>query len=83
MLMVERATVRKGKIVLDRPVPLPDGAIVTIWLEADEGEAPTAAPPDDIRDLPFFGMWAGRRDMVDSVAWVNRQRDDWRGVDGA
>ena len=33
---------------------------------------------DRIADLPFFGMWADREDMTDSVAWVRKDREQWR-----
>jgi len=41
-----------------------------------------------VTDLPFFGMWADRKDMDDSGKWVRQQREQWhdrdytsRGVD--
>ena len=40
-----------------------------------------AETPDEEQEallsLPFFGMWADREDMDDSVAWVRRQREGW------
>ncbi len=29
---------------------------------------------EDLTKLPFYGMWADREDMKDSVAWVNAMR---------
>jgi len=30
-----------------------------------------------VTDLPFFGMWADRKDMDDSSKWVRQQRKQW------
>ncbi|MBI2844063.1 MAG: hypothetical protein HYX78_11745 [Armatimonadetes bacterium] len=42
--------------------------------------SPEAAPTEakiPVTSLPFFGMWADREDMKDSVAWVNKERRKW------
>lgn len=31
-----------------------------------------------IKDLPFFGIWKDREDVVDGVEYVNRLRDNLR-----
>jgi prevent-host-death family protein len=33
-----------------------------------------AGKEPDLTDFPAFGMWAGRKDMRDPVAWVNKIR---------
>ena len=35
---------------------------------------------EDRRCLKYFGMWAGRTDMKDSVKWVRKLRDEQRFV---
>jgi len=32
-----------------------------------------------IKDLPFYGMWADRDDLIDGVTYVNTLRDNLRG----
>jgi hypothetical protein len=32
-----------------------------------------------IKDLPFFGMWADRDDIIDGVSYVNTLRNNPRG----
>ena len=40
------------------------------------GEAVLRAVRDPLEES--FGIWADRKDMKDSVEWVNRLRDEWR-----
>lgn len=37
-----------------------------------------AANGGDFENLPFFGMWADRDEMNDSVDWVRREREKWQ-----
>lgn len=30
-----------------------------------------------ITSMPFFGMWADREDMKDSISWVRKERERW------
>ena len=42
-----------------------------------ETPEPAAAVGVDITSLPFFGMWADRKDMRDSAKWVRKEREKW------
>jgi hypothetical protein len=79
--MVQEAIgkVQNGTLVLDEPVTLPDGTEVRIRIEP-VGQLPTSSvlSPEELTRLPFFGMWADREEMADSVAWVRRMRDQWQ-----
>jgi hypothetical protein len=41
-------------------------------------EHPSAGNGNEFENLPFFGMWADRDEMSDSVAWVRKERDKWQ-----
>lgn len=47
----------------------------------DQFEAKSSEPKKELRPLteePFFGMWADREDMADSVEWVRKtRREHW------
>jgi hypothetical protein len=83
MVKVERGKVEGGGIVFDEPLALPHGTEVTVSIktladeekETDAMEATDANVEDDFTSI--FGMWADREDMVDSVAWVRRMREQW------
>jgi len=79
MVKVERGKVEGGRIVFDEPLALPDGTEVTVSIKTleDDHQAPSATAEEDFASLPFFGMWADREDMADSVAWVRRVREQW------
>lgn len=60
-------------------------ALLTASVDAEEtprsttvGESDTdetsCGKPASIRDLPMIGMWKGREDMADPVAWVRNLR---------
>ena len=76
--MTERGKVQSGSIVFDQPLGLPEGTQVIVCIEPVEREPAGLAKGDDFTNLPFFGMWADRDDMTDSVAWVRRERDKWQ-----
>ncbi|MBI2941726.1 MAG: antitoxin family protein [Chloroflexi bacterium] len=84
MVIVARGRVRDGKIELSQPVELPEGTEVAVSIspvglaETASVQAGQTGQSQDLADLPFFGMWAGREDMADSVAWVRRQRQQWQ-----
>jgi hypothetical protein len=79
MVFIERGKVQNGAIVFSEPLNLPEGTDVVVQIEpvAADREAPQAAADDDFAALPFFGMWTGREDMSESVAWVRREREQW------
>jgi len=80
MTMIEHGTVRDGKIVFPKPLKLPEGVEVVVRIETliedlRDGDSITDA---DFASLPFFGMWADREEISDSVDWVRRGREQWR-----
>ena len=83
-VITARGKVREGRIEFPNPLELPEGTEVEVSISPVE--QPEAAPAStseagcetDFARLPFFGMWADREDMADSVAWVRRQREQWR-----
>ncbi len=76
--MTERGKIHGGGIVFDEPIDLPEGTEVFVRIEPVADKSRSATNGDDFENLPFFGMWAGRDDMVDSVAWVRREREKWQ-----
>jgi hypothetical protein len=70
--------VEHGQLVLNDALPLPDGTTVRVAVEVVDvaGEADTSDSTLDFASEPYFGMWANREDMADSVAWVREQRDE-------
>ena len=57
-------------------VTIKEGTIVEVHVPA-EGEP--ARRRRSIKDLPFYGMWAGRDDVADGVSYVDKLRDNPRG----
>ena len=76
--MTERGTIHSGSIVLVEPINLPEGTEVIVHVEPVTPDALGASNGDDFEHLPFFGMWADRDEMTDSVAWVRREREKWQ-----
>ena len=80
-LIVEEGTISNGRIVLSKPLSLPEGPEVRIQIEpidTDNTQNTVAEKNEDFANQPFFGMWADREDMRDSVAWVRKQREKWQ-----
>ena len=76
-MLIERGTVHKGGLVFAKPLPLSEGTEVTVRIEPLGTTQPTSEKPEEFAALPFFGMWADREDMHDSVAWVQKERERW------
>ena len=76
--MTERGKIHSGSIVLDEPIDLPEGTEVIIHVEPVVHERASAGNGNEFENLPFFGMWADRDEMSDSVAWVRKERDKWQ-----
>lgn len=76
MTLIECGKVQGGGIVFPKPLPLPEGTEVTVHIKL----LATRQPPEshDFASLPFFGMWADRQEMRDSVAWVQKEREQWQ-----
>src|SRR5439155_23025918 len=76
--MTERGKIHSGSIVLDEPIDLPEGTEVIVHVEPVVHEQPSAGNGNEFENLPFFGMWADRDEMSDSIAWVRKERDKWQ-----
>lgn len=76
MVVIHHGTVEDGQIVLPEALELPDSTEVTVSVEVAE-KPPEAMSTEEWLSLPFFGMWADREEMRDSVAWVRKQREAW------
>ena len=84
LVFTEPLSLPEGTEVVIRVFPIGNDNECTMSDEPEEltpvsiGQAET---PDEEQEallsLPFFGMWADREDMEDSVAWVRRQREGW------
>ncbi len=57
-------------------VAIEEGTVVQVHVPA-EGER--GGKRRSIKDLPFYGMWADRDDIVDGVSYVNTLRNNPRG----
>ncbi len=81
-LIIEEGKVSNGHIVLSKPLSLPEGTEVRVRIEpvdpvpvdGDDSQNTDSDESEDFANQPFFGMWADREDMRDSVAWVQKQR---------
>ena len=80
-LIIEEGKVNNGHIVLSNPLSLPEGTKVRIQIEpidTDNTQSTTTKENEDFANQPFFGMWADREDMRDSVAWLCKEREKWQ-----
>ena len=85
-LIVEEGKVNNGHIVLSKPLSLPEGTEVRVQIElvdpaavsGGENQDKDSDESEDFANQPFFGMWADREDMRDSVAWLRKQREKWK-----
>lgn len=57
-------------------VAIKEGTLVQVNVPA-EGEL--GSKRRSIKDLPFYGMWADRDDIIDGVSYVNALRNNPRG----
>jgi predicted DNA-binding antitoxin AbrB/MazE fold protein len=57
-------------------VQIKEGTVVEVHVPAEQKPV---GQRHSIKDLPFFGMWKDRHDIVDGVEYVNRLRDNPRG----
>ena len=77
-VIIEQGEINNGNIVLTKPISLPEGTKVRIQIEPidtdDDNQSTVSDEHEDFANLPFFGMWADREDMRDSVAWVRKLR---------
>jgi len=78
--LVERGRIRGRSIVFPKPLALPEGTEVVVQIQPSAITTKPAASTDDkeFRSLPFFGMWADREDMQDSVTWERKEREKWQ-----
>ena len=78
MSMVIRAHFDGRAIVPDSELDLPLDQPLEVEVRVLSSEAAPTQAKTPITSLPFFGMWADREDMKDSVAWVNKERRRWK-----
>ncbi len=81
VLIIAEGKVNNGHIVLSNPLSLPEGTKVRIRIEPidpNNTQSTATKENEDFANQPFFGMWADREDMRDSVAWVRKQREKWK-----
>ena len=79
--IIEEGKISNGHIVLSKPLSLPEGTEVRVQIEpieTDNTQNTAAEENEGFANQPFFGMWADREDMRDSVAWVRKQREKWK-----
>ena len=84
MSVIIRAHFDGKTIVPDAEVDLPAGQPLEIEVRVMPAAAAPSEPPEsaaaggmDITSLPFFGMWADRKDMRDGAKWVRKERQKW------
>ena len=85
-LIIEKGKISDGRIVLSKPLSLPEGTEVRVQIEPvdpalvsnDDSQDKDSDDSEDFANLPCFGMWADREDMRDSVEWVRKQREKWK-----
>ena len=76
--MTERGKIQSGGIVLEQPIDLPEGTEVVVHVEPVAHHSVITSNGDEFEGLSFFGMWADRDEMRDSVAWVREEREKWQ-----
>ena len=85
-LIIEEGKVINGRVVLSKPLSLPEGTEVRVRIEPvdpvpvhkDDSQSTNSDESEDFANLPCFGMWADREDMRDSVAWLRKEREKWK-----
>ncbi len=85
-LIIEEGKVINGHIILSNPLSLAEGTEVRVQIEPvdpvpvnkDDAQNTDSNESEDFANQPFFGMWADREEMRDSVAWVRKQREKWK-----
>jgi len=58
-------------------VQIKEGTVVEVHIPADL--KPDSPRPRSVRDFAFCGTWKNREEMADSVAYINRFRENPRG----
>ena len=87
-LIIEEGKVINGHIILSNPLSLAEGTEVRVQIEPidpvsvnkDDAQNTDSNESEDFANQPFFGMWADREEMRDSVAWVRKQRGKMEGT---
>lgn len=81
MSLIIRAHFDGKAIVPDAKVDLPTDEPIEVEVRLlpslRDAAKPSKAEGFDITSMPFFGMWASREDMRDSVEWVREERARW------
>lgn len=67
-------------IVPNEPLELPEDQELEIEVRVITGprrRRKSKRPAGRVTSTPFFGMWADREDMKDSLGWVRKERERW------
>jgi hypothetical protein len=81
--VIKQGWVQNGQLVFSEPLELPEGTEVSVEIELLEAEQSVIVQTEqflreaDFSALPFFGMWADRKDMKDSTSWLRKERKKW------
>ena len=67
-----QGVVKNGQVVLESPLDLPDGTVVTVEFDPQHDATAAKLTPEFIRQLS--GMWADRPEMSDPEAFVRKMR---------
>ena len=57
-------------------VTIEEGTVVQVQLPAESGPV---SKRRSIKNLPFYGMWADRDDLIDGLTYVDTLRNNPRG----
>lgn len=78
MTVVQRGKIKGKTIVFPKSLGIPEGTEVYVRVETVEEVEGTDKAALAFANLDFFGMWADRADLPDSVTWVNEERATWQ-----
>ena len=66
--------------VPDEPVDMPQDQELEIDVRLASkslGKRMVRRRQPSVTSMPFFGIWADREDMQDSITWVRKERERW------
>jgi predicted DNA-binding antitoxin AbrB/MazE fold protein len=73
--MVVAAKYENGVFKPLEEIAIDEGTVVEVYVRTHG-----ASKPRSVRDLGFVGMWADRDDIADGVSYVDKLRDNPRGL---
>jgi len=72
-----QGVVKNGQVVLEQPLDLPDGTVVTVMdYDPDDDPRPAAPmePHDPVKARRALFEWIGRPELADDPDWKNKLR---------